>query len=75
MFYIGCAGSFIELHVKDSIADSVIRVGKEKILMIIDSQDYARINEIVAQKLKDLSDADEDNARLSAELCVLPLYE
>ena len=52
MFYIGCTGSFTELHVEDSIADSanVIHMGKEKIWMIIDRQEYARINEIVAQK-------------------------
>ena len=76
MFYIGCAGSFTELHVEDSIADSanVIHMGKEKIWMIIDRQEYARINEIVAQKWKDFSDANGDNARLSAERCVLPLH-
>ena len=42
--------------------------------MIIDRQDYTRINEIVAQKLKDFSDADANNTRLSAERCALPLY-
>ena len=50
MFYIGgCTGSFTELHVEDSIADSA-NMGKVKIWMIIDRQEYARINEIVAQK-------------------------
>ena len=74
MFYIGgCTGSFTELHVEDSIADSA-NMGKVKIWMIIDRQEYARINEIVAQKWKDFSDANGDNARLSAERCVLPLH-
>ena len=53
MFYVG--GSFDELHVEDNLADSanVIYVGKEQIWMFVDRQDYARINDIVAQKLKD----------------------
>ena len=75
MFYIGGAGSFTELHDEDSIADSanVIHVGKEKIWMFIDRQDYARINEIIAQKLKDFPDVNKD-AGLATESCVLPLY-
>ena len=75
MFYIGCAGSFTELHVEDSIADStnVIHVYKGKIWMFIVRQDYFRINQIVAQKLKDFSDVDND-AGLATDSCVLPLH-
>ena len=75
MFYIGGTGSFTELHVEDSIADSanVIHFSKENIWMFIDRQDYARINQIVAQKLKDFSDVDND-AGLATDSCVLPLH-
>ena len=74
MFYIGNAGSFTELHVEDSIADSanVIHAGKEKIWMFVNREDYARINQIVAQKLKDFLDVNNDEAGL--ESCVLPLH-
>ena len=63
-------------HVEDSLADSanVSHVGKEKIWMFVDRQDYARINRIVAQKLKDLSDVDGGDAGLLTENCVLPLH-
>ena len=75
MFNICGAGSLTELHVEDSIADSanVIHIGKEKIWMFIDRQDYARINQIVAQKMKGFSDVDND-AGLATDSCVLPLH-
>ena len=55
MFYVGNAGSFTKLNVEDSLADSanVIYVGKEKIWIFVDRQDYARRNRIVYQKLKE----------------------
>lgn len=74
MFYIGSAGSFTEMHVEDSLADSVnlLHAGKEKIWMIIDRDDYTKTNEIVAQNLRDASH-DEEREDVS-EICALSLH-
>ena len=76
MFYVGSTGSFTEMHVEDSLADSVnvIHAGKGKIWMIIDRRDYARTNEMVAQMLHNVS-RDDVNGKSKTELkmCILPL--
>ena len=76
MFYVGSAGSFTEMHVEDSLADSVnvVHAGKGKIWMIIDRRDYARTNQIVSQKLQDLSRTkDDDEGDKELKMCMLPL--
>ena len=76
MFYVGNAGSFTELHVEDSIADSanIIHAGKVKTWMIVAREDYFRLNCIIAQIMKKLQPDSKGKCEENREICELPLH-
>ena len=76
MFYVGSAGSFTELHVEDSIADSanIIHAGKVKIWMIVAREYYVRLNCIIAQIMKNVQPDRKGKGEENREICELPLH-